>query len=300
MPVTAVSKENNEQSGSFSQRSRVSLRSILGALAFMAVALQAPSSAQASEGGLVKIINWYYIVAGALFGGEEGAQYWWPAVAAVFVLLLIVVFGNLLGLHKVNPEELSDEELLPPARFGLRGLFEMLWTVVSSTLNSVIGKNWENYAPLLGGTFFFIAFSNLSGLVPGFAPATEQINMTLGMAFVIFVAFNYVGLTHGGLGYVKHMCGPVWWLAPLIFVIEFIGLLARPLSLGLRLFGNINGDHMVFGVFSTIMGSAGAPFVPVPAAILVFGTLVAILQAFIFMTLSAVYVRLSLDAAHHH
>jgi F-type H+-transporting ATPase subunit a len=268
--------------------------------AFFALLLQLPSPAHAAEGGLVNIINWYYVLAGAVFGGEEGAQYWGPAVAAAAVLVLIVVFGNIVGLHRLRPEELSDEDLLPPGRFGFRGLFEMFWSVISSTLGSVLGKDWERYAPLLGGTFFFIILSNLSGLVPGFAPATEYINTTLGMGIVIFLAFNYVGLSHGGLAYVKHMCGPVLVLAPLIFVIEFIGLLARPLSLGLRLYGNINGDHMVFRVFSTIMESAGTPFIPVPAGILLFGTLVSVLQAFIFMTLSAVYVRLSLDAAHHH
>jgi F-type H+-transporting ATPase subunit a len=244
--------------------------------------------------------NWYYAAGRALFGSAEAAAYWWPVLGAAFVVVLIVALGLLSGLYRVKPEKLSDEELLPPPRFGLVAFFELMWSIVSSTLGSVIGKHWDHYATLLGGTFFFIVICNLSGLVPGFAPATEQMNTTLAMALIIFVAFNYIGLKHGGVDYIKHLAGPMIWLAPLMMPIEIISLLARPVSLSLRLFGNISGDHLVFNVFSTLMRNASIPFVPVPAGILVFGTLVAVLQAFIFMTLSAVYVRLSLDTAHHH
>lgn len=250
--------------------------------------------------GLISMVNWYSRIAGSLFGSHEAAEYWWPVVSAVAVVLLVVVLGLISGLYKVKPKELSDEELLPPARFGLVGFLEVMWGVVTSTLSSVIGKDWERFAALLGGTFFFILLSNLSGLIPGFPPATEHMHTTLGMALVIFVMFNFVGFKYGGMNYVKHLFGPILALSWLMFPIEVVGLLARPVGLSLRLFGNITGDHLVFNVFSTLMRDAGIPFAPVPAAILVFGTLVAVLQAFIFMTLSAVYMRLSLDTAHHH
>lgn len=266
--------------------------------AALAALVALPSVAYA-DGGLLTIVNWYKAAAKALTGTKEGADYWWPVLAALMVLGLIFVMGQVLGLHKRDPEKMTNEEILPPGNFGLLGLFELMWAVISSTLESVIGKKWENYAPLLGGTFLFIIISNLSGLVPGFAPATEQMNTTLGIALVIFLAFNYVGFKYGKMEYLKHMCGPLLALAPVIFVIELISMLARPVSLSLRLFGNISGDHLVFNVFSTLMNAAGVPFLPIPAAILVFGTLIACLQAFIFMTLSAVYVRLSLDTAHH-
>jgi F-type H+-transporting ATPase subunit a len=265
-----------------------------------AVVMLCSGQSALAAGGLIQMNNWYYRLGKAIFGTPEAAAYWWPVLGAAFVVVLIVVLGMLSGLHRLEPEKLSDEELLPPPKFGLKGFFEVLWSIVSSTLGSVIGKSWENYATLLGGTFFFIVLCNLSGLVPGFAPATEQMNTTLAMALVIFVAFNYIGLKHGGVDYIKHLAGPILLLAPLMIPIEVISLLARPVSLSLRLFGNISGDHLVFNVFSTLMRDANIPFMPVPAGILVFGTLVAILQAFIFMTLSAVYVRLSLDTAHHH
>ena len=253
-----------------------------------------------AAGGLIEMNNWFFVAAKSIVGSDEAAAYWWPVIATGFVVALIIALGSLAGFHRLKPSELSDEELLPPSRFGLIAFFELMWSIVSSTLGSVIGKTWENYATLLGGTFFFIVLCNLSGLVPGFAPATEQMNMTLAMAIVIFFAFNYIGLKHAGVAYLKHLAGPILLLAPIMIPIEVISLLARPVSLSLRLFGNISGDHLVFNVFSTLMRDASIPFMPVPAGILVFGTLVAMLQSFIFMTLSAVYVRLSLDTAHHH
>jgi F-type H+-transporting ATPase subunit a len=263
----------------------------------------APVFAFASEGGPLRIVSWYAVFAEHLretfaLSIEPGQLTEIVASAAAFVF--VTSLGLVAGFYRLKPENLSDEELLPPKKFGLRAFVELCWGVVSSTLEKIVGdRNWHHYAPLLGGTFFFIICSNLTGLVPGFPPATEFINQNLAMAIVIFIAFNYVGLKHAGFDYVKHLCGPVLFLAPLMFMIEVIALLARPVSLSLRLYGNVSGDHMVFGVFSTLMRDFHVPFLPVPGALLVFGLLVACLQAFIFMTLSSVYVRLSLDTAHH-
>lgn len=249
--------------------------------------------------GFVEIANFYHIAAGAIFGAEN-ADWWWPVVSTAMVVVAIVVIGNIAGLHRLQPEQMTDEELLPPKKFGFRAFVELGWAVVSSTVESILGKEWQKFVPLLGGTFFFILLANLIGLVPGFAPPTEQMNMTLSIALIIFVAFNYVGLKYGGIYYIKHLFGPVLFLAPLMFVIELIGLMVRPVSLSLRLFGNIMGDHLVFKVFSTLMRDVlNAPWVPIPAVMLLFGLLVACMQAFIFTTLSTVYFRLSLDTAHH-
>lgn len=247
----------------------------------------------------VQVVNWYQTILESLTDSHV-ASYWWPVLASGLVIVLLLIVGMSSGLWKLDPEKMSDEELLPPERFGVRAFVEILWSVVSSTLTTVIGeKYWARFAPLLGGTFFFIILCNLSGVVPGFAPATEQMNLTLAMGLVIFLSFNYIGLKYAGLNYLKHLLGPVWVLAPLMLVIEVIGTCARPLSLGLRLFGNISGDHLVFSVFSTLQKGIGLPWFPLPVVLLVFGLMVACLQAFIFMTLSAVYVKLALDTAHH-
>jgi len=250
--------------------------------------------------GLVNIVNWYYAATEAVLHNSHLAEEYWLVLAGVSSLVLLTLVGMLAGLHKLEPEKMTDEELLPPKRFGFRAFVELCFAVVSSTLESVIGeKHWQRFAMLLGGTFFFIIITNLSGLVPGFAPATEHMNMTLAMALVIFVMFNYYGLKYAGLDYIKHLMGPLLVLAPLIFLIEVISLFARPVSLSLRLFGNVSGDHLVFKVFSTLVRDAHVPFLPVPAALLGFGTLVACLQSFIFMTLSAVYIKLAIESAHH-
>ena len=250
--------------------------------------------------GLVHVVNWYERLATTLLGSSELGEVWWPVIAAAAALVLVTALGVGAGLYRLRPETMTDEELLVPVQVGLRSLTELAFEVVSSTLESVIGPQWKRFVPLLGGTFFYILVVNLSGLVPGLSPVTEQINSTLAMALVIFLAFNYYGFREAGLGYVRHLAGPMLALAPLIFPIEVLGLLARPISLSLRLFANISGDHLVFSVFSTLMRDAQVPFLPVPAGLLVFGGLVACLQAFIFMTLSAVYIKLSLDSASDH
>jgi len=269
--------------------------------AFLATASALPAfAAEQGGGGLVTIVNWYYVIANAVTDDAKLAGEFWLVVAGLGGLLFLTLLGIFAGLHKLKPETMTDEELLPPRKFGLRAFVEICFAVFSSTLESVLGeKKWQAFAPLLGGTFFFIIVTNLSGLVPGFAPATEHMNTTLAMAIIIFVMFNYYGFKYAGLDYIKHMAGPLLVLAPIIFFIEIISLFARPVSLSLRLFGNVSGDHLVFRVFSTLVNNAGVPFVPAPAALLGFGTLVACLQAFIFMTLSAVYVKLSIESAHH-
>jgi F-type H+-transporting ATPase subunit a len=253
-----------------------------------------------AKGEQVIVVNWYQTFLEGVTDSHFAA-FWWPVLGSVTVVGLLIIVGLASGLWKMNPEKMTDEELLPPSRFGVRAFVEILWSVVSSTLTTVVGeKYWSRFAPLLGGTFFFIILCNLSGVVPGFTPATEQMNLTFAMGIIIFLSFNYIGLKYAGLNYLKHLLGPVWILAPLMLVIEVIGTCARPLSLGLRLFGNISGDHLVFSVFSTLQKGIGVPWFPLPVVLLVFGLMVACLQAFIFMTLSAVYVKLALDTAHHH
>lgn len=256
-----------------------------------------------ASGGSLTIVSWYAVVAQYLretFAIGLDLAIVSESVSSAAAFLVVTAVGLLAGFYRLKPESMSDDEILPPKSFGFKAFVELCWGVISSTLEKIVGeKAWTHYAPLLGGTFFFIICANLSGLVPGFPPATEYINQNAAMAIIIFLAFNYVGVKHGGLNYIKHLCGPVLFLAPIMFVIELIALLARPVSLSLRLYGNVSGDHMVFNVFSRLMRDFNVPFLPVPGALLTFGLLVACLQAFIFMTLSSVYVRLSLDTAHH-
>jgi F-type H+-transporting ATPase subunit a len=144
----------------------------------------------------------------------------------------------------------------------------------------------------------FIFVANLMSVVPGGLPPTDNVNTNLAMSLVVLSVYVIEGVRRTGMGFFKHMAGPVIWLAPLIFAIEAAGVfLIRPASLTLRLFGNINGDHMVFGIMSDLVP------VVVPSIFLALGIWVSFLQAFVFTLLSAIYIMLSVghdDEEGHH
>lgn len=259
----------------------------------------------------VHVVNWYHEILEKFFiffnpdmsisAASLKAEQWSPVFASAFAVFILAAIAVFSGFSSMKPEEMSDEEILPPKKFGLKAFLELCWSVVSSTLESTIGeKNWIRFVGVLGGTFFVLIISNLSGVLPGFSPATASMSFTFAAAIAIFAYFNYYGLKEAGFSYIKHLAGPVLWMAPLMFLIEFISLLSRPISLSLRIFGNISGDHFVFAIFSGLMKDLYIPFIPIPAIFLGFGTFVACLQAFTFMTLSAVYIKLALESKDHH
>jgi F-type H+-transporting ATPase subunit a len=260
---------------------------------------------QEIDGYNVPVVNWYYVLLAKWFSflspsmdaaqALEKAELWTPVFASALGVILMALIAILSGFYRLKPEQLSDEQILPPKRFGLFAFIEICWSIVHSTLESTLGeKCWNRYITVLGGTFFLLAIINLSGVIPGLHPATSSMGFTFAAAIFIFFYFNYHGLKEAGFDYIKHLAGPILWMAPIIFVIELVSLLARPVSLSLRIFGNINGDHFVFSIFSGLMKAIHLPFLPIPS------TFVAIVQAFIFMTLSAVYIKMGLDSKSHH
>jgi F-type H+-transporting ATPase subunit a len=148
----------------------------------------------------------------------------------------------------------------------------------------------------MGSLAFFILFSNLLGLVPGFLPPTDNLNTTVACALVVFFATHYYGIKTHGLKYIKHFMGPVWWLSPLFFIIEVISHLARVLSLSMRLFGNIMADHTLLSL-TLLTPSFLVIFLPPLAMFL--GIFVSLIQAFIFTLLSMVYISLAIEEAEH-
>jgi F-type H+-transporting ATPase subunit a len=113
------------------------------------------------------------------------------------------------------------------------------------------------------------------------------------MAILTFLYTHYIGIKHHGFKYIKHFFGPVWWLAPLMFPIELVGHLARVMSLSIRLFGNIFGEEMVFGIVVTL---AGLYLAPLP--LLFLGLLVSFIQALVFMLLAIMYFVGAMEEAH--
>ena len=166
----------------------------------------------------------------------------------------------------------------------MRNLFELILSFLVTLAEDIIGHKAKRYVPLLATCFTFILFMNLLGLIPGFTPPTDKMNITVGLAVVVFLSTHYYGVKEHGIAYFKHFLGPVWWMAPIMLPIEIVSHLARPLSLSLRLFGNITGDHLVVAIFLGLV-----PFV-VPSIFYGLGVFVSFMQAFIFTVLSMIYI----------
>jgi F-type H+-transporting ATPase subunit a len=161
-----------------------------------------------------------------------------------------------------------------------------------------IGHHWAKpLFPLIATLALFIALCNFMGLIPGFISPTGNINTNAAMAIPVFLATHVYGIRVHGFGYIKHFLGPIRSILALplmllMFIIEFIGHLARPLTLSVRLFGNMSAKHyilLVLGILSPAI---------VPVAILVLGVLVSIIQAFVFTLLTALYLAGAVEEAH--
>jgi F-type H+-transporting ATPase subunit a len=208
---------------------------------------------------------------------------------ALFVLVVISILAY-LGFRGISDPS-STEVLIPSDRLTLRNVFELIIEIFLKFLDDIIGPQGRKFLPLIGTVGIFILFSNLLGLVPGFLPPTDNLNTTVACALVVFFATHYVGIKTHGWKYVKHFLGPVWWLAPLMFIIEIISHLARPLSLSMRLFGNIMADHMILSM-ALIAPSVLVIFVPPLAMVL--GVFVSVIQTLIFVLLSMTYISFAL------
>ncbi|MDR3735945.1 MAG: F0F1 ATP synthase subunit A [Acidobacteriaceae bacterium] len=169
---------------------------------------------------------------------------------------------------------------------------EMTNEFVSDQAESIIGHGYERFVPYLAALFIFILICNLIGLIPGLESPTSSPVVPLGMALVTFIYYHFHGIRANKGGYIKQFLGPVWWLAPLMVLIEIISHLARVLSLTVRLFANIYaGDLVTLAFFSLIP-------LGIPLIFMGLHVFVSLLQAFVFMLLSAIY--LSLAVAHDH
>lgn len=175
---------------------------------------------------------------------------------------------------------------------GLQNVMEVVVSGIDGMMAETMGPKGKPYFPLIATLGFFIFVSNMLGLIPGFVPPTANLNTTAACAVIVFVLTHIVGIKEHGFGYFKHFLGSVWWLAPLMFFIEVVGHLSRPISLSMRLFGNMTGHELVVMVLMFL-----APFL-VPVAMSFLGLLVAFIQSFVFVLLSMIYLSGALEEAH--
>ena len=208
-------------------------------------------------------------------------------IDALFVSLLLIVLAWAAG-RRYRGTAMAE----PEGKVTLGYVAEFSIELLLKIFDGIIHAGSRRYFWLLGGFAFFILFNNLIGLVPGFDPPTDQFNVTIALALITFVTAHTIGVREHGFSYVKKFMGPLWWIAPLMFPIELISHMVRPLSLSVRLFGNMTGDHKVVAVFTSLLALG----LPVPFMGL--GIFVSFLQAFVFILLSAVYVQDALDHPH--
>jgi F-type H+-transporting ATPase subunit a len=231
-------------------------------------------------------------------GRPLGAHDAEPLVASAFIMALLLFVAARTRSVIAN----HDKSVIPDASLTLRTFMEILVGSFYDTMKDMMGpRRAKRYLPLIGTCACFIFFSNFMGLIPGFNPPTSSWNITWGCAIVVFVMFNYYGFKENGFAYIKHLAGPVIWLAPLIFPLEVFSTCLRPFTLSIRLMLNLAVDHLLLA----IMVGVFPLFLPIPFMLL--GTLIAVIQVLVFCLLSAIYISLATeheeghgDAGHGH
>ena len=199
----------------------------------------------------------------------------------------LLVFMLLLAYFAVVRVSLNVER--PGA---VQHLAEMTHEFASEQGEQIIGHGFERFTGYLTALFLFILLSNLLGLIPGLESPTANPVVPLGFALVTFVYYHYHGIRVNGTAYIKQFLGPVWWLYPLLFPIEIISHLARVLSLTVRLYANMfAGDLLTLAFFSLVP-------IGIPLVFLGLHLGVAVIQAYVFFLLAAIY--LSLAISHDH
>jgi F-type H+-transporting ATPase subunit a len=231
----------------------------------------------------------------SFFGRPVTAHSAEPLVATVFIMLLLLALAFGVRGQLID----YDKSVVPETKLTLRTFFEVFIGFWYGTMRDMMGpKRAKRYFPLVGSLACFIFFSNALGLIPGFSPPTSNWNVTMGCALIVFVMFNYYGLKENGLGYVKHLFGPFigWWAVPinlLLFVIELVSTLIRPLTLSIRLMLNMAVDHLLV----TLTLGMVALFLPIP--VMVLSTLVVIVQVMVFCLLTSIYISLATEHDEH-
>ena len=196
------------------------------------------------------------------------------------VLLLIIFFlavRSRLSVEKPGKLQLS---------------VEMAEEFIGNQAEEIIGHDYRHHLSFILALGFFILLCNLLGLVPGFESPTANPSVPLGCAVATFIYYNFYGIRRHGAGYIKQFLGPMWWLAPLMFLIEIVSHFARILSLTVRLYANMfAGDMVTLAFFSLVP-------ILVPVAFLGLHLFVALVQTFIFVILATVYIGMAVSSEH--
>ena len=214
---------------------------------------------------------------------------WQPFLASGIVFVVLLLIG-LIYKKSVSYSLVKDES--PGGKVGLTMFVELAMDFLYGLAKENCGRKFLSFLPFLSALFFFILLNNLSGLIPGCPPATENFSTNLALGVVVFCVYNIAGVQEHGIYYVRQFMGPVLLIAPLFICLELISHSVRPLSLAFRLLANIFGDHLVLSVFSGVVPLG------VPALLMFFGLLVACVQTFVFTMLTSIYLNMAMSHDH--
>jgi len=202
-------------------------------------------------------------------------------VAYTWVVMLLLFTLSFLASRKLT---------MVPGK--LQNVFELIIGGLEDFCVANVGEKGREIFHVICALFLFILPCNWFGLIPGLDAPTANVNTNAALAVFLFLYYNFIGIKKWGFGYIKHFMGPMPALSPLMFIIEIVSHLSRPLSLTLRLFGNIKGEEIVLilmFMLAPVIGSLPMYFLFVLAKFI---------QAFIFFMLGMIYLKGSLDHAH--
>lgn len=186
------------------------------------------------------------------------------------------------------------KEMIPS---GFQNFLEWIVDALRSVTASILGPEGEKHMPFLGTLFIYILTMNLLGLVPLMASPSSNLNITLALAICVFVRVQYLNIKNMGLkGFLYHLVGSPtnavgWLIAPLILPIELLTQISRPITLALRLFGNILGEKILVSFFALV--GIALYFFPIQLPFIFLGILTSVMQAMVFTLLSTIYILLS-------
>lgn len=191
-----------------------------------------------------------------------------------FIVMIVLVTSLSIASRRL--------EIIPR---GKQNLLEAIVEFFEGLLIDIIGPEGKKYLPLVGTIGLFILTSNLLGLIPGLMSPTSKLNVTAACALTVFIYYHWQGMkSQGVLKYLKHFTGPIPLLAPLLLPIEIISHFSRPISLSIRLFGNIFAEELLIVVIASII-----PFV-LPLPFMAISIFTAAIQAFVFVLLTCIYL----------
>lgn len=213
----------------------------------------------------------------------EGSK--WAPVIMSWIVILFLAIVSFIGTRKMEKV---------PGKF--QSVLELLVSALFDFIEGVIGPGGRKYAPFIASIFIYILVMNVFGVIPFFKSPTSGLNMTIALALSAFFYVQVQAIrANGFVGYIKHFVGDPWWLAPLMLPIHIIGEIAKPLSLSIRLFGNIFGEDkiiVILAMMSPYLIKPWIKYLPIHFPMLIFAIFTGVIQALIFMVLTSGYLTI--------